>query len=100
PLKWLKETPPLPPAEPVIVRNGDTGKLQWKEPEGDSNEKVFYNIYYSRQTPVDLSNPKNLLATRLDVTSVSIRNPDGFYFVVTTYDRYHNESTGSEEVRI
>jgi uncharacterized lipoprotein YddW (UPF0748 family) len=99
PLKWLKDTPPLPPADPEIVRSGSIGKLQWKEAEQGNDEKVFYNIYYSRQTPVDISNPKNLLAARLDATSVSIQNPDGFYFVVTSYDRYHNESASSEEVR-
>jgi uncharacterized lipoprotein YddW (UPF0748 family) len=100
PLKWLKDTPPPPPADPVIVKNGNIGKLQWEVQTHNTNEKVFYNVYYSNHTPVDISNPKNLLATRLDATSVSIENPDGFYFVVTSYDRYHNESASSKEVRL
>jgi uncharacterized lipoprotein YddW (UPF0748 family) len=100
PLKWLKDTPPPPPVNPIIVWNGNMGKLQWEERNQNSNEKVFYNVYCSKRTPVDISNPKNLLATRLDATSVSIQNPDGFYFVITSYDRYHNESIGSKEVRV
>jgi uncharacterized lipoprotein YddW (UPF0748 family) len=101
PLTWLRNTPPPPPQNPVIIKNSENAAiLQWEERKKENSEKVFYNIYYSTRTPVDTSDPKNLLATRLDTTSVSIKYPVGYYFVVTSYDRYHNESASSKEVRI
>lgn len=98
PLKWLKDTPPTPPADPEIKKTGNTVQLQWQELKNSNNEKVFYNVYCSPFTPVDISNPKNIIATRLETTSLPIKNPSGYYYVITSYDRYHNESIASEEV--
>jgi hypothetical protein len=100
PMKWLKSTSPSPPVDPEFVRAGNSVRLQWKNLEQSNSEKVFYNVYCSPSSPVDTSNPKNLIATRLENTSLSVKNPIGYYYVVTTYDRYHNESISSKEVHM
>lgn len=100
PLKWLKNTSPSPPVDPELVKVGNTIHLQWKNQIHNTDEKVFYNVYCSPFSPVDTSNPKNLMATRLEATSLPVKNPMGYYYVVTTYDRYHNESISSQEVHL
>lgn len=100
PMKWLKNTVPSPPADAELIRNGNAVRLQWKNLEHNTGEQVFYNVYSSPFSPVDTSNPKNLIATRLESTSLPVKNPMGYYYVVTTYDRYHNESISSQEVHM
>jgi uncharacterized lipoprotein YddW (UPF0748 family) len=100
PLKWLKSTSPSPPVDPEFIRTASSVRLQWKNLEQNNNEKVFYNVYCSPSSPVDTSNPKNLIATRLEDTSLPVKNPIGYYYVITTYDRYHNESISSKEIHM
>ena len=100
PMTWLHSTPPLPPNQPDANIVEDSVCLTWEYTKQD-DEKVFFNVYRS-ETPIDIRDPKNLLATRLDDFALFIPydkdEPSGYYYLVTSYDRYHNESEGSESI--
>lgn len=51
----------------------------------------YYNIYSSRTWPVDINDARNLVAARLNSTTVTVPTA-GRYFAVTAMDRYGNES--------
>jgi uncharacterized lipoprotein YddW (UPF0748 family) len=95
PLPWLsKQTPDAP--EGIYSRKADNYVfLTWDKLE-QTEETVFYNLYRSETFPVDTDNPQNLLAVRLRNNTCKIpidnRIETGYYYAVTCYDRYHNES--------
>jgi hypothetical protein len=95
PLPWLSEQTPDAP-ESISSRKADNYVfLTWDKPE-QTKETVFYNLYRSETFPVDTDNPQNLLAVRLGSNTCKIpidnRIESGYYYAVTCYDRYHNES--------
>jgi len=51
-----------------------------------------YNVYASRDYPVDINNPKNLIATRLTENSLTVGRQSTYNYAVTAQDRYGNES--------
>ena len=99
-MTWLHSTLPLPPDQPDANIVGDYIYLNWEYAK-QNNEKMFFNVYRS-ETPIDIRDPKNLLATRLDdsvfFTPYDRDEPSGYYYLVTSYDRYHNESEGSDPI--
>jgi len=102
PLTWLSRTIPAPPpclsARPV----DSFLHLDWDKVTEKNNQALFYNIYRSAIFPVDIQNPENLVAVRLtdNCFQLPIDNSieSGYYYVVTAYDRYHNESDCSKPV--
>ena len=102
PLSWLSRTIPNSPLSLSAQKSDYFLLLEWDNVSGKENSTVFYNVYRSETFPVDLSRPENLLAARLTDNCYKIRINDriesGYYYVVTTYDRYHNESTCSKPV--
>lgn len=81
PMSWA---PGLPPSKPENLVVADT-LLKW---EGSA---PYYNIYSSREWPVDISDPRNLIATRLPENEVRLFTP-GRNFAVTAIDHYGRES--------
>ncbi|MCL1937134.1 MAG: family 10 glycosylhydrolase [Candidatus Azobacteroides sp.] len=102
PLTWLDDVPPLPPAELKAVSSGERLFLSWKPSRQPNNKEVFYNVYRSERLPVNVNDANNLIAARIDSPklSISIDNfmESGYYYAVTSYDRYHNESKVSNPV--
>lgn len=102
PMTWLNAVRPLPPQEVEAIGEGDYVELSWEPVRQPGKKTVFYNIYRSQTAPVDTHNPANLIATRLAETAVLVsvnHNVErGYYYAVTAYDRYHNESELSRPV--
>jgi len=103
PLTWLSRTIPDSPPYISARANGSLLCLNWdKTPEKDNRLPVFYNLYRSETFPVDTQNPKNLIAVRLTDNQFQLpidnRIESGYYYVVTGFDRYHNESDCSKPV--
>jgi uncharacterized lipoprotein YddW (UPF0748 family) len=102
PLAWLDATPPAPPEKLEATAVGDCLFLSWESARQPDNKEVNYNVYRSKKFPVDLNNARNLVATH--VAGLTLLTPlnhpvkTGYYYVVTSYDRYHNESVASEPV--
>jgi len=102
PLTWLSQTIPDPPPYLSAQSAGSFLRLDWnKAPEKD-NQTIYYNLYRSETFPVDTQNPENLIAVRLTDNQYQLpidnRIESGYYYVVTGFDRYHNESVCSPPV--
>lgn len=80
-MTWESNTIPAAPTRLQLTSN----TLSWQ------GTTPYYNIYSSRTWPVDIHDTRNLVATRLNTTMVSVPTA-GRYFAVTAMDRYGNES--------
>jgi uncharacterized lipoprotein YddW (UPF0748 family) len=96
--------PALPPAMTWVNRNAPTAPenlvvdtvsmtMSWDKslPMNDS-PNVLYNIYSSNIAPVDITDARNLMLTRIEKNSVRIQIEPRRYYAVTAIDRYGNES--------
>lgn len=86
---WLDSVPPSKP----VLKNADN-KLEWEESTDNLQGGVRYNVYASRQWPVDVQRAENLIATLLHDTFFDYNQVAalGLYFAVTAIDRSGNES--------
>ena len=100
PLTWLSHTIPDSPPAVSASANGSFLSLNWDRPLEKDNQPLFYNLYRSKTFPVDTRLPENLLAARLATNhyQLPINNgiESGYYYVVTGFDRYRNESVSSK----
>lgn len=107
PMTWIDSTPPSPPApltlpSPPSLQLLPDGKLRlgWQASTDNSVGGVVYHLYGSDTYPVDVNNPKNLLATHLVSTTYDYRPNVPWrqkrYFAVTAADRFGNESAPLE----
>ncbi len=94
PMTWLKAEVPMTPAnlniERLTKQDGTPAvRLTWRAELSDS----LFNVYSSRNWPVNTEDAHNLIATRLQSPSITFEtSTDGRYFAITTLDRYGNES--------
>jgi uncharacterized lipoprotein YddW (UPF0748 family) len=102
PLPWLSNVKPDAPAFISAQKEGNFLYLSWEDALSSGEQAVFYNLYRSEDFPVDTNNPDNLIAVRMRDNQCKIhidnRIESGYYYVVTNYDRYHNESENSDPV--
>ncbi len=85
-MTWYNVTPP---ANPENLRYSD-GMLSWNKVDGD----VKYNVYCSDLSPVDISDPSNLVMAEYQDTLIPVPPlHEAKYFQVTAIDRYGNESS-------
>jgi uncharacterized lipoprotein YddW (UPF0748 family) len=102
PLTWLSNHAPSAPTSISARKMAQILYLDWEKITPSDNPTVYYNLYRSENFPVDTNNPQNLVAARIPDTHYEIpldnRIESGYYYVVTSYDRYHNESKSSNQV--
>jgi uncharacterized lipoprotein YddW (UPF0748 family) len=100
-LSWLSGAIPDAPPEIRAHKSEDHLLLSWDNASAADSavRKVYYNVYRSEEFPVDVNDPGNLIAARLINPSYRLpiddRQESGYYYAVTAYDRYHNESVTS-----
>ena len=99
PLTWMKSTPPAAPTITGAMGGEQDLTIAWNDAPNSTKNMVYYNVYCSTQYPVDISNPDNLIVSRLKGNQVKLyaqtSKPASFYYVITAYDRFHNESAPS-----
>ncbi|MDR1682557.1 MAG: family 10 glycosylhydrolase [Candidatus Symbiothrix sp.] len=101
PLTWLDSIPPFPPLEMEASISGIFLYLNWSPVLQWENEAVYYNVYRSETWPIDTSKAENLVIARVPTRMVFLplnTKETGYYYAVTAYDRYHNESELSDAV--
>lgn len=103
PMPWLDSIPPTHPTHfTVSHENEGYVRLKW-DPATDNDQynAPTYVIYGSNTYPVDITNPENIIAQRIEGTKflyTSIRPWNAkTYFTVTAIDRYGNESDPATE---
>lgn len=87
---WLGDETPLAPSNVrTTVVSDAVEEITW-----DVAPNMRYNVYASRQWPVDVSLAENLLASSLYGSSYRYDRFEalGLYFAVTAMDRFGNES--------
>lgn len=91
PMTWAGVPVPQAPKDLYLTKNGT---LWWRTSEAQqstaTSSPLHYNIYASRQYPVDTSKPENLVAVR--VSKQQLQVPSGLYYAVCAVDRYGQES--------
>ncbi|MDR2804492.1 MAG: family 10 glycosylhydrolase [Dysgonamonadaceae bacterium] len=102
PLTWLSQTKPEPPQNVEAITSGDYMFLYWDPVTPGAAGKILYNVYRSESWPIDTGRSDCLIAVgapdgRLFVPLNSAKE-SGFYYAVTSSDRYHNESRISDPV--
>ncbi len=108
PMPWKDNVKPNAPNNLAITTNDSlTYTFRWKKPlpASDGDTAYYYNLYMDDQSPVDVSDIKNVIKFRIindTVTTVTFSSipSSNKYFVITAYDRGYNESDISNEVAI
>lgn len=100
PMTWESTTiPATPSALNRKKHSGDVEILSWRPVEKDTT-KIMYNVYCSREYPVNTDDACNLMMTRLQKTSIIIPRDPSRYYAVTALDRYGNESKPLQEKHV
>ena len=97
PMTWAKRLPPDAPTNLTVKHADDGDHLSWSGAcDRSDGPYLLYNVYASAESPVDVSNPANLIATRhlwqhLFLPGMAIKSSP-LHYAVCALDRYGNES--------
>ena len=105
PMSWEHSIAPTPPATLSMRHTAEGDLLTWSGAHDRSDGPyLLYNIYASTETPVDVSNPANLIATRHLWQHLLVPNATPLsqhrHYAVCALDRYGNESTPIQDTVI
>ena len=98
PMTWADSIPPAAPKVLQIETKSNGYKmLSWQPAtDNDCHNLPSYVVYASDTYPVDISNPKNIVAQGIKETTFLYTSifpwEEKLYFAVTAIDRYGNES--------
>lgn len=95
PMTWTWNEAPTSPTRLDIQRGSSQDRLSWSGATNPSRTSyLLYNIYASTMPNVDVNEPRNLIATRLQAERLNIPHTNGqtLYYAVCALDRYGNES--------
>jgi len=88
-MTWQHATPPDEPRQ--LQLDLTHYKLYWQAPtDNGGSPYLTYNVYASREWPVDIDDPRNIVATGLRATEIGYVS--GQNYAITAMDRYGNES--------
>ena len=91
PMTWQDSIAPSVPTSPIHEFQADGRvRLAWEASKDNHELPVVYHLYASATYPVDTENAHNLFATHLKDTTIT--GKEGYYYAVTSADRYGNES--------
>lgn len=104
-MTWYSHEAPAAPTGISVKRDAASTTVSWQPgienstlhtPHSTLNtphSTLLYNLYASDQAPVDINDPRNLIAMRTSELSLSVPSTNATrYFAVTAIDRYGKES--------
>lgn len=95
PMTWQWNQAPAGPTLLNVSRSVSKDQLSWSGAKDHSRAPyLLYNVYAALTPNVDTSEPRNLIATRMTATRLTIPHTTGrtVYYAVCALDRYGNES--------
>lgn len=99
-MTWLCDTPPQAPHITGQQRvDGVKEHLAWSQVRGKHGEACRYVLYASKSTPIDITDPANIvLVTESNEYTYNLlsRTLYGLHMAVTALDRFGNESQPTE----
>ena len=91
PMTWIDSIAPSAPTAPIYEAQADGRvRLAWEASKDNHDLPVVYHLYASSTYPVDTNDAQNLHTTYLRGTEATVKK--GYYYAVTSTDRYGNES--------
>ena len=91
PMSWIDSIAPSAPTAPIYEAQADGRvRLAWEASKDNHDLPVVYHLYASSTYPVDTNDAQNLHTTYLKGTETTVM--EGYYYAVTSTDRYGNES--------
>ena len=97
-MTWEYDKLPDAPKDLNIQSTSLQTTLSWTAPQNQSGAPyLLYNIYASRQYPVDVRDTRNLIVPRIKATQQQLKTIEGMHYAVTTLDRFGNESKALQE---
>lgn len=95
PMTWAWEQAPTAPTLFNVSRSSSADRLTWSGAQDRSGAPyLLYNVYAALTPNIDTREPRNLVATRLTTTQLTIPHTSGrtIYYAICAVDRYGNES--------
>ena len=100
PMTWESDKAPSAPTRLDVTRGATTDCLSWSGASAPSYTRtpvpphLLYNVYAALTPDIDINEPRNLIATRLQDTQLTVPHTSGrtVYYAVCALDRYGNES--------
>ena len=77
--------------------DNNTAQLSWSHTDDKHDGMLYYNVYASRECPVDISDARNLILPRTPFSSITIPLDASRHYAITAIDRYGNESAPLQE---
>lgn len=95
-MPWKDPVPPLPPVYPDARKQLSQVLISWKPPapasDGDTaSQFVVYRFMQGEQE--DISGPERIIGTTNAAFFIDRSAPEGCYYLITSMDRLHNESS-------
>lgn len=97
PMTWQSSARPSAPSGLSRRTQEDNVELLSWTPTDKDTTRIMYNVYSSREYPVNTDDARNLTVVRLRKSSLIIPHDPTRYYAVTATDRYGNESTPLQE---
>lgn len=101
PMRWLSSEQPKSPVQLKVTNKNGFFLLNWEQHELPNESYYTYTVYASNETPVDTTNPKNILATGLrELKYLHIPHTPWErkkFYAVTAVNRYGIESKPIEQ---
>ncbi len=92
PTPWLDGEAPTTPSHPSYSMEGGLCRISWHGSTDNTGGDIFYNVYASNQSPVDVDDVSNLVVHHLRDTTFVYNPFKRQYVAVTAMDRCGNES--------
>ena len=97
PMTWQSSARPSAPSGLSRRTLEDNVELLSWTPVDKDTTRIMYNVYSSREYPVNTDDARNLTVVRLRKSSLIIPHDLTRHYAVTATDRYGNESTPLQE---
>lgn len=97
PMTWQSSARPSAPSGLSRRTQEDNVELLSWTPVDKDTTRIMYNVYSSREYPVNTDDARNLTVVRLRKSSLIIPHDPARHYAVTAIDRYGNESTPLQE---
>ena len=96
-MPWKDSLPPLPPSNLTVTGNLTTATLHWQKPApaADGDTARYFVVYRAVNDTIDMNDPRTIRFLSLNDTTqfVDPISPNVQYnYLVTAFDRLHNES--------
>ena len=98
PMTWEGKREVKSPQNLTIKHSGKNATMiSWSHTDNKGDGMLYFNVYASRECPVDVSDARNLILPRTPLTAITVPRDASRHYAITAMDRYGNESAPLQE---